>query len=56
MALDVVNPNFIKTFDAVSHDNLIAKLRKWMVRWIKKWLNGRAQRVGSRDTGLRGYM
>ncbi|GAB0182654.1 mitochondrial enolase superfamily member 1 [Grus japonensis] len=39
-----------KAFDTVSHNILIGKLRKcglgeWTVRWVKNWLNGRAQSV-----------
>jgi len=47
----VVYLDFSKvTFDTVSHNNLLGKLRKcgldeWMVRWIENWLNGRARRV-----------
>jgi len=42
--------DFSKTFDTVSHNILIGKLRKcgldeWSVRWIENWLNGRTQRV-----------
>uniref|UniRef100_A0A8B9Q7B9 Reverse transcriptase domain-containing protein n=1 Tax=Apteryx owenii TaxID=8824 RepID=A0A8B9Q7B9_APTOW len=49
-AVDVVNLDFSKAFDTVSHSILIDKLRKcgldeWTVRWIENWLNGRAQRV-----------
>jgi len=49
-AVDVVNLDFSKAFDTVSHNILVGKLRKcgldeWTVRWIKNWLNGRTQRV-----------
>jgi len=49
-AVDVVCLDFRKAFDTISHNILIGKLRKcgldnWTVRWIKNWLNGRAQRV-----------
>ncbi|KAJ7415165.1 RNA-directed DNA polymerase from mobile element jockey-like protein [Pitangus sulphuratus] len=49
-AVDVVYFNFGKAFDTVSRNIPIDKLRKcgldeWTVRWIKNWLNGRAQRV-----------
>jgi len=49
-AVDVVYLDFSKAFDTVSHNILLAKLRKcgldeWSVRWIENWLNGRAQRV-----------
>jgi len=46
----VVYLDFSKTFDTVSHNILIGKLRKcgldeWSVRWIENGLNDRAQRV-----------
>jgi len=49
-AVDVVYLDFSKAFDTVSHNILLAKLRKcgldeWSVRWMENWLNGRAQRV-----------
>jgi len=49
-AVDVVYLDFSKTFDIVSHNILLGKLRKcgldeWSVRWIENWLNGRAQSV-----------
>jgi len=36
---------FSKTFDTVSHDILILKLRKfgidkWMLKWVENWLTG----------------
>jgi len=48
--VDVVYLDFSKAFGAVSHNILIDKLRKcglmeWSVRWIEKWLKGRAQRA-----------
>jgi len=48
--VDVVYLDFSKAFDTVCHNILLGKLRKrgldeWSVRWIKNWLNGRAQRV-----------
>jgi len=48
--MDVVYLDFSKTFDTVSHNILLGKLRKygldeWSVSWIENWLNGRAQRV-----------
>ena len=49
-AADVVYLDFSKAFDTVSHNILLGKLRTcglddWSVRWIEKWLSGRAQRV-----------
>ena len=51
---------FSKAFDTVSHDTLVAKLRKrgmdeWTVRWVENWLTGRAQRVviGGTESGWR---
>jgi len=49
-AVDVVYLNFSNAFDTVSHNILLGKLRKcgldeWTVRWIEKWLSGRAQSV-----------
>ncbi|GAB0210093.1 mitochondrial enolase superfamily member 1 [Grus japonensis] len=49
-AVDVVCLHFSKTFDTVSHNILVSKLRKCglderTVRWVENWLNGRAQRV-----------
>ena len=59
-AVGVVYIDFSKAFDTVSHDILIMKLRKcgrdeWTVRRVKKWLNGRAQRVAvcSAESGWR---
>ncbi|KAJ7424128.1 RNA-directed DNA polymerase from mobile element jockey-like protein [Pitangus sulphuratus] len=48
--VDIVYLDFSKTFDTVSYNILIDKLRKcgldeWMVRWIEHWLNSRSQRV-----------
>ena len=48
--MDVIYLDFNNAFDTVSHDILLAKLRKcgideWTVRWIENWLTGRAQRV-----------
>ncbi|GAB0206165.1 mitochondrial enolase superfamily member 1 [Grus japonensis] len=52
--------NFSKAFGTVSHNILISKLRQcgldeWTVRWVEKWLNGRAQRVviSSTESGWR---
>jgi len=49
-AVDDVYLDFSKAFDTVSHNILIAKLRKcgldeWTLRLIENWLNSRAQRV-----------
>jgi len=49
-AVDVVQLDFSKPFDTVSHNILLGKLRKygldeWSVKWIENWLNGRTQRV-----------
>uniref|UniRef100_A0A8B9V0B7 Reverse transcriptase domain-containing protein n=1 Tax=Anas zonorhyncha TaxID=75864 RepID=A0A8B9V0B7_9AVES len=48
--VDVIYLDFSKAFDTVSHDILLAKLRKcgideWTVRWVENWLTGQAQRV-----------
>uniref|UniRef100_A0A8C3C0J2 Reverse transcriptase domain-containing protein n=1 Tax=Cairina moschata TaxID=8855 RepID=A0A8C3C0J2_CAIMO len=59
-AVDVIYLDFSRAFDTVSHDILIAKVRKcrideWTVRWVENWLTGRAQRVviGSAESGWR---
>uniref|UniRef100_K7F1Q8 Reverse transcriptase domain-containing protein n=1 Tax=Pelodiscus sinensis TaxID=13735 RepID=K7F1Q8_PELSI len=49
-SVDVIYLDFSKAFDTVSHNILASKLRecgldKWTVRWIERWLEGRAQRV-----------
>uniref|UniRef100_A0A8B9PX03 Reverse transcriptase domain-containing protein n=1 Tax=Apteryx owenii TaxID=8824 RepID=A0A8B9PX03_APTOW len=49
-AVAVVCLDFSKAFDTVSHNILLGKLKKsgldeWTVRWLEKWLNGRAPRV-----------
>ncbi|PKU39480.1 rna-directed dna polymerase from mobile element jockey- hypothetical protein [Limosa lapponica baueri] len=51
----VVYLDFSKAFDTVSHNILIAKLKKygldeWTVKWIENWLKDRAQRVAIRGT------
>ena len=58
--MDVIYLDFSKAFDTVSHDILLAKLRrrgidKWTVRWVENWLTGRAQRVaiGGAESGWR---
>ena len=57
-AADVIYLDFSKAFDTVSHDVLLAKLRKRgiderTVRWVETWLTGRAQRVviGGAESG-----
>lgn len=59
-AVDVIYLDFSKAFDTVSHDILLAKLRKcgideWMARWVENWLTGQAQRVviGRAESGWR---
>lgn len=59
-AVDVIYLDFSKAFHTVSHDILLAKLRKcgieeWTVRWVENWLTGRAQRVviGGAESGWR---
>ncbi|TRZ06119.1 hypothetical protein HGM15179_020988 [Zosterops borbonicus] len=42
-AVDVVCLDFSKAFDTVSHSILLEKLAA--LCWVKKWLNGQAQRV-----------
>ncbi|KAK4822638.1 hypothetical protein QYF61_018590 [Mycteria americana] len=49
-AVDVVYPDFSKAFDMVSHSILLEKLAAHgldgcPLRWVKNWLDGRAQRV-----------
>ena len=49
-AVDVVFPDFSKAFDTVPHSILLEVLSNcgmsgFMVRWVKNWLKGRAQRV-----------
>ncbi|KAK4816895.1 hypothetical protein QYF61_024537 [Mycteria americana] len=49
-AVHVVYLNFSKAFDIVSHSILLEKLAahgldRHTLRWVKKWLDGRAQRV-----------
>jgi len=49
-AVDVTYLEFSKAFDTVPHNILLEKLAahgldKCTLHWIKKWLNGRAQRV-----------
>ncbi|KAK4811752.1 hypothetical protein QYF61_005320 [Mycteria americana] len=49
-AVDVVYLDFSKAFDMVSHSILLEKLAAHgldgcTLRWVKNWLDGRAQRV-----------
>ncbi|GAB0178470.1 hypothetical protein GRJ2_000312300 [Grus japonensis] len=49
-AVDVIYPDFSKAFDTVSHSILLEKLAAHgldgcTLRWVKNWLDGRAQRV-----------
>ncbi|KAK4816921.1 hypothetical protein QYF61_025417 [Mycteria americana] len=49
-AVDVVYLGFSKAFDTVTHSILLEKLAacglgKCTIRWVKNWLDGRAQRV-----------
>ncbi|RMC20218.1 hypothetical protein DUI87_01064 [Hirundo rustica rustica] len=49
-AVDVVYLDFSKAFDTVSHSILLDKLAahglgRSILRWVKNWLDGRAQRV-----------
>ncbi|KAK4832412.1 hypothetical protein QYF61_023091 [Mycteria americana] len=49
-AVDVVYLDFSKAFDTVSHSILLEKLAahgldRCTLRWVKNWLDGRAQRV-----------
>ncbi|KAK4822152.1 hypothetical protein QYF61_010413 [Mycteria americana] len=48
--VDVVYLDFTKAFDTISHSILLEKLAahgldRHMLRWVKNWLDGRAQRV-----------
>ncbi|GAB0176493.1 hypothetical protein GRJ2_000114500 [Grus japonensis] len=49
-AVDVVYPDFSKAFGTISHSILLEKLTahgldRCTLRWVKNWLDGRAQRV-----------
>ncbi|KAK4831483.1 LOW QUALITY PROTEIN: hypothetical protein QYF61_017984 [Mycteria americana] len=49
-AVDVVYLDFSKAFDTISHSILLEKLAahgldRYTLRWVKNWLDGRAQRV-----------
>ena len=49
-AVDVVYLDFSKAFDTISHSILLEKLAAHgldgrTLRWVKNWLDGRAQRV-----------
>ena len=54
-ALDVVYIDFMKAFDSVPHQRLLAKLENYgitgpVLQWIKSFLLGRTQRVGVNGT------
>ena len=49
-AVDVVSLDFSKAFDTVSHSILLQQLAvrgldRYTLGWVRKWLEGRAQRV-----------
>ena len=49
-AIDIVYLDFSKAFDTVSHSILLQKLAvrgldRYILRWVRNWLEGRAQRV-----------
>ena len=49
-AVDVVYLDFSKAFDTVSYSILLQKLAdrgldRYILRWVRNWLEGRAQRV-----------
>ena len=48
--MDVINLDFCKAFDTVSHNILLSKLEKyefdvWPVQWLRDWLEGFSQRL-----------
>lgn len=59
-AVNVVYCDFSNTFDMVSHNILVGKLRRcrideWTLRWIENWMTGIAQRavISGSDSGRR---
>ena len=49
-AVDVVYLDFSKAFDTVSHSILLQNLadrglHRYILRWVRNWLEGRAQRL-----------